>query len=213
MRISGTCASLAGLEKALQEETEREVELALRRILLIYSVILSLGGIPLIYLGDEIATLNDYSYQSDPARANDSRWVHRQPADPNRVARRLDPATLEGSLFSRLLHLIHLRQAHPVFGVGETIFLEASSPHVLMYARSSAGQVSVTDSPPASPEAAPPAHRLLILANFAEMEQTISANELRLAGIVAPATDLVSQKQILPGQDLVLAPLQFCWFI
>jgi amylosucrase len=54
-RISGTCASLAGLEKALAAETGVEVELALRRILLIHSIILSIGGIPLIYLGDEIA--------------------------------------------------------------------------------------------------------------------------------------------------------------
>src|SRR5512135_531738 len=53
-RISGTCASLAGLEKALCEETEAEVELAVRRILMIYGIVLTAGGIPLIYLGDEI---------------------------------------------------------------------------------------------------------------------------------------------------------------
>ena len=76
-RISGTCASLAGLEKALFEETAREVDLALRRILLIHGVILTIGGIPLIYLGDEIGTLNQYSYKNDPAKADDSRWVHR----------------------------------------------------------------------------------------------------------------------------------------
>ena len=61
VRISGTCASLAGLEKALREETPHEVELAIRRILLIHGVILTVGGIPLIYLGDEIGTLNDYT--------------------------------------------------------------------------------------------------------------------------------------------------------
>ena len=46
-RISGTCASLAGLEKALHEEGANEVELAIRRILLIHGVILTVGGIPL----------------------------------------------------------------------------------------------------------------------------------------------------------------------
>jgi amylosucrase len=81
MRISGTCASLAGLEKALREETDAEVELAIRRILVMHSVILSIGGIPLIYLGDEVGTLNDYGYRTDPARAEDSRWVHRPAAD------------------------------------------------------------------------------------------------------------------------------------
>ena len=58
-RISGICASLAGLEKALREEGENEVELAVRRILLIHGIILTAGEIPLIYLGDEIGTLND----------------------------------------------------------------------------------------------------------------------------------------------------------
>lgn len=85
-RISGTCASLAGLEKALNEEGDAEVDLAVRRILLIHGIILSVGGIPLIYLGDEIATLNDYTYRYDPAKAYDSRWVHRPRTD-------LGPAT------------------------------------------------------------------------------------------------------------------------
>ena len=67
-RISGTCASLAGLEKALNEETEAEVELALRRILLIHGIILTIGGIPLLYLGDEIGQLNDYSYTTIPPK-------------------------------------------------------------------------------------------------------------------------------------------------
>ena len=59
-RISGTCASLAGLEWALHEGSSGEIDLAVRRILLIHSVILSIGGIPLIYLGDEVGTINDY---------------------------------------------------------------------------------------------------------------------------------------------------------
>ena len=38
-RISGTLASLAGLEMALQENNAAEIELAVRRILLLHSVI------------------------------------------------------------------------------------------------------------------------------------------------------------------------------
>jgi hypothetical protein len=66
-RISGTCASLAGLEKALTEEGPEEVDLAVKRILLLHFVVMTAGGVPLIYLGDEIATLNDYSYRDDPS--------------------------------------------------------------------------------------------------------------------------------------------------
>lgn len=71
--VSGTCASLAGLEKAVNEEGPAEIEIAIRRILLIHAVILTIGGIPLIYLGDEIGTLNDYSYLDDHAHRRDSR--------------------------------------------------------------------------------------------------------------------------------------------
>ena len=48
------CASLAGLEDALHTGDEQQMELSIRRIVLIHSIILSIGGIPLIYLGDEV---------------------------------------------------------------------------------------------------------------------------------------------------------------
>ena len=67
-RISGTCASLAGLESALASRDLFQTELAIRRILLLHGIILTIGGIPLIYAGDEIGMLNDYSYQNDPTR-------------------------------------------------------------------------------------------------------------------------------------------------
>ncbi len=76
-RISGTCAALAGLEQALQDGDAEGIDLSIRRILLLYSIVLSVGGIPLLYIGDEVGMLNDYAYRADPARADDSRWVHR----------------------------------------------------------------------------------------------------------------------------------------
>ncbi len=76
-RVSGTCASLAGLEKALAGGDDDEIELAIRRIILIHGVIMTIGGIPLIYLGDEIAMLNDYDYENEPEKAGDTRWLHR----------------------------------------------------------------------------------------------------------------------------------------
>src|ERR1700761_3463220 len=68
-RISGTTASLAGLESGQEG--------GLERILLAYSIAMSTGGIPLIYLGDEVGQLNDYTYINDPAKMDDSRWVNR----------------------------------------------------------------------------------------------------------------------------------------
>lgn len=192
-RISGTCASLAGLEKALAEETEVEVSLALGRILLIHSIILSIGGIPLLYLGDEIGTLNDYGYRDDPAKVEDSRWVHRPRADWDTYARRHDPATLPGRLFQALTHLIHLRKATPALAGHDTQILDVGNPHILAYVRQHEGD------------------QVLILASFTEQPQIIPANEFRLQGLTGTFTDLVSGKTLEPGQDLGLGPFQFVW--
>lgn len=192
-RISGTCASLAGLEKALAEETEVEVSLALGRILLIHSVILSIGGIPLIYLGDEIGALNDYNYRGDPAKAEDSRWVHRPRADWETYEKRHDPQTFQGRLYQSLSHLIHLRKSTPALAGHETTILDVGNPHILACVRQHSGD------------------RVLILASFTEQPQTIPANEFRLQGLTGTFIDLVSGKPLAPGQDLELEPFQFVW--
>ena len=53
-RISGTLASLAGLEKALEQREPQQIENSLRRIVLVHAIIMSFGGLPMIYSGDEI---------------------------------------------------------------------------------------------------------------------------------------------------------------
>jgi amylosucrase len=190
VRISGTCASLSGLEKALKEETAVEVDLAIRRILLIHAVILTVGGIPLIYLGDEIGTLNDYSYRSDPAKAGDSRWVHRPSTNWEQMARRHDPDSLEGRVYSGLRRLIDLRKGDPIFAGNALQVIDTGNPHILAYVRLQADR------------------RLLVFANFSEQPQTIPANLLRLYGLSYTFTDLLSGEP-LEIQDLLLSSYDF----
>lgn len=156
-RISGTCASLAGLEKALREEGPHEVELAIRRILLIHGVILTAGGIPLIYLGDEIGTLNDYTYLDDPAHERDSRWVHRPRADWEKYAKRDDSNTVEGRVYQGLKKLIELRKRLEAFAGGDLEIIQTENEHVLGFMRSHAGK------------------RVVIFANFSEHAQNIQS--------------------------------------
>jgi amylosucrase len=80
-RISGSLASLAGLEKAVSEGDRGAADLAVQRILMGHALIAAFGGIPLIYMGDEVALLNDYSYRDVPEHRHDSRWVHRPRMD------------------------------------------------------------------------------------------------------------------------------------
>ena len=189
-RISGTCASLAGLEKALNEEGPNAVELAIRRILLIHGVILTAGGIPLIYLGDEIGTLNDYTYRDDPAHERDSRWVHRPRADWEKYARRHDPACMEGRVYLGLQNLIALRKDQEAFSGGELDILPTENDHVLAFIRKHAGQ------------------RAVIFANFSESQQTIAARILDLYSVYnEPMLHGISS--IPAQQDLELEPLGF----
>lgn len=189
-RISGTCASLAGLEKALNEEGPAEVELAIRRILLLHGIILTVGGIPLLYLGDEIGALNDYSYQDDPSKAHDSRWVHRPRADWKKYARRHAPQAIEGRVFEGLQRLIDLRKGNEVFSGGELRILETENLHVLGFERRFAGQ------------------RALVFANFSEQEQTLPPHVLIQAGGRALRA-LYGQLTISETGALTLPPLGF----
>jgi amylosucrase len=194
-RISGTCASLAGLEKALREEGPEQVELAVRRILLIHSVILSIGGIPLIYLGDEVGTPNDYRYRDAPAKASDSRWVHRPFADWHRVARRCEPGTVEHRIYSALSRMIELRKSTPALADGYMQVIDTGNGHVFGYTRQG-GQ-----------------GRVLVLSSFSDREQKVTANTVRANGLSYTFLDLVSGEKVELAEELTLAPYQHVWLV
>jgi amylosucrase len=192
-RISGTCASLAGLEKAIHEEGTREVELAIRRIALLYCIIMTVGGIPLIYLGDEIGTLNDYSYLDHPDHKLDSRWVHRPVTDWETYALRTNPLTNQGQVYLRIRAIIEFRKRHQALAGGTLEVIQTENECVLGYTRSSDQK------------------RLGIFANFSEQEQQIPARVVQQNNL--------SNKRCLFGKgvlnaqgNLVLGPLSFAIF-
>jgi amylosucrase len=135
-RISGTLASLAGLEAALAADDQASVDLALGRIFLLHAVVYGYGGIPLLYMGDELALLNDHDYAADPNLADDNRWLHR-PRMPWTVARRrTDPATVEGRVFSGLQRLAGVRAGLPSLHASvESTPVDVDSPAVLALLR------------------------------------------------------------------------------
>lgn len=80
-RISGSLASLCGLEKALKQQDAAVTDLAVKRILLMQAHCFFLGGIPMIFYGDEAGYVNDYNYLSDKGKQYDNRWMHRPVMD------------------------------------------------------------------------------------------------------------------------------------
>ncbi len=194
-RVSGTLASLAGLEQALDLGDPAAIDLAIKRVLLLHSVILSIGGIPLLYLGDELGTLNDYSYVTDPAKADDSRWVHRPARNQAAMEQRHDPTTAPGRVFGELTRLIRLRMQLPALRDGEMMVARSDNPRVLAYVRQGDGQ------------------RVLALANFSEQPQPVAGNLLRMYGPGNAFIDLVSRQTISTAETLTLQPYQFVWLM
>lgn len=190
-RVSGTTASLCGLEKGLSDADENEIELAIRRILLLHGVILSIGGVPLIYLGDEVGVLNDYGYTSNTDEAADSRWVHRPFFDWDKAELRHDRNSHVGKIYHGLLRLVQLRQQNRIFSRSDTEITDPGNKHVLSYFRHH------------------DEHTALILANFSESIQLIKGTKLRHLGMRKTCTDLVSGKSITVMHELALEPYQF----
>ncbi|MFT3860745.1 alpha-amylase family protein [Micropruina sp.] len=113
-RISGSLASLAGLEAALEAGDQAQLSNAIARINLLHTAILGFGGVPLLYMGDEIGLLNDHGYRDDPEHAADNRWVHRPAMDPAAVAlANADPSTPGGRILAGLRHTIGVRKRLP----------------------------------------------------------------------------------------------------
>lgn len=193
-RVSGTLASLAGLEQAIQSADEQQMKLAVRRILMLYSIILSIGGIPLIYLGDELGRLNEYSFASDPYKAGDSRWVHRPRADwtwQERVQN--DLSSPHSHIFAEVVRLIALRKQQPAIYDSDTEFVETGNGHLFGYVRLGGSQ------------------RLFVVANFSTHPQEMAANQLRVYGADYRFTDQITGQTLTAERPLRLEPYQCVW--
>ncbi len=190
-RVCGTTASLCGLEKALAEEDEVEIELAVRRILLIHGVTFTIGGIPLIYLGEEMGTLNDYSYKEEFDKADDSRWLHRTAFDWEKAELRTEDDTLEKTLHTGFLKLVQMRLNNAALARGETEIVDPGNEHVLGYFRTTNEQ------------------SILCLANFSDKPQVVPAPRLRQLGLKKVLVDIIAGQTIVAAKQLEMEPLQF----
>lgn len=133
-RISGTAASLAGLETA---SNPWQVSDAVNRLLMMHTVVMGFGGVPLLYMGDEIAMLNDYSYTETPEHALDNRWVHRPRMDWQAVAdAQAQPQTPAGRVNAGIRHLIRVRQHTPQLHAStESHVIPSPNPYLLLLRR------------------------------------------------------------------------------
>ncbi len=137
-RTNGSCASLCGLETALEAKDEAAIDTAIHRILMGHALIASFGGIPLLYMGDEIGLLNDHSYESDANLRHDGRWMHRPKMDWDKAEKRNDPQSVEGRIFAGITHILARRKATPhIHAANPVMVLEPGINGVFAFARQS----------------------------------------------------------------------------
>jgi amylosucrase len=136
-RISGSAASLAGLEKALCQKDKQLEHQSLERLLMAHALVLGYGGVPLIYMGDELALLNDPSYLENAEMMMDNRWIHRPKMPWDKAEHAIaNPDLLEGRMYHGLKHLIETRVCTPqLHAAVETHVLETQNSHVFIYDR------------------------------------------------------------------------------
>lgn len=109
-RLSGSLASLCGLEKALENNDEEAIEMSVRKILLMQAHSFFIGGIPMIFYGDEVGYTNDYSYLNDPGKSYDNRWMHRRIMDWEKIKKIDTEGSIEQRVFTATKELISLRK-------------------------------------------------------------------------------------------------------
>lgn len=187
-RVAGMLASLAGVDKAEAEQNQQHLDHALARIYLLNSIILSIGGLPLLYMGDELGLRNDYSYVKDPAKKDDSRWVNRVAVTTSQLADATKPATLSGRIYQQLQHLVKTRASLPVLGDGTTRILTTDNPHLFSFERELQGE------------------RLRVVANFSEHPQYWHSENGQTF------TDMLTGTQPISGA-VPLAAYQVLWLM
>ncbi len=193
-RISGMLASLAGLEIAVKEVGGFAVKQAIDRILLLHNLIFAFGGIPVLYMGDELGMFNDDGYLDNPDLAADNRWMHRPYMNWETAEKRHDPNTYVGQIYQGLLALITARRnTLPLHAEADTKAVWTHNDHVFGLIRHS------------------PRGKLLILANFSEGEQHVPGFRLAELGFSRQLLDHLSEDIFRGGDGVGLRPYQVMW--
>lgn len=140
-RFCGTAASMCGIEKAGFENDQAAMETAIRTDVMLHAFMLFLSGIPMIYSGDEIGQVNDYSYHDDPLKAADSRYIHRGSFQWDLVGRIDLPGTVQNGIFHGLRKLEMIREQQTAFDASASFgTLDTGDDAVLGLVRESGGE-------------------------------------------------------------------------
>jgi amylosucrase len=193
-RISGSLAALCGLEKAVSDNNGNEIYLAVKRINLQHAIILSLGGLPMIYSGDEIATPNNYSYLEDKSKKYDNRWLHRSPMNWGVVAGLSSSTMAPTQVYNQLKKLITIRKETPAFADNNDLeFLDCANSHLLVYKK--------TDNQ---------GEEVYVIANFSEFD-TVFEKDIFGNNNFTELQDLITDSRVAIDQSTFISAYDVLW--
>lgn len=182
-RFCGTTASMCGIEKAGFEGDDGAMEKAVLLDVMLHAYMFMQSGIPVIYSGDEVAQVNDYTYKEDAAKAADSRYIHRGAMNWTLAGNITKPDTVEGRLFTSLDRLERIRKRERVFASGaDTWTIDTGEKAVLGIGRFLDGET------------------LLGLFNFSEYDK-----KAWITGMEGNYADLLSGREMTPGEVVLPA--------
>jgi len=195
-RISGSLASLCGLEKAIQDKDKKAIQTSLDKIILMQANSILLGGIPMLFYGDEVGYTNDYSYLKDPDKSYDNRWMHRPVIDWKKNAKALRKGTLENTIFFGIKKLLNIRKEHDLFtDTNNVVWLDSFNRSIVGFIRSEEGK------------------QIFCLFNYSPEPQNLTYYVFdSVRGITNELHDLWSETNIKIGKDhehLFFRPYQF----
>lgn len=140
-RFCGTTASMCGVESAGFERNKTNMEAAIQLDVMLHAYMLTQSGIPMLYSGDEIAQVNDYTYKKDPLKQTDSRYIHRGVFHWELAENREDTSTVEGKIFQSLDKLEKLRKKEMVFDSSASVYTyDVHDNGILCIMREKAGE-------------------------------------------------------------------------
>ena len=135
-RTSGTAASLIGLDAAEESADPVRIASAAAALRLSHSLIMSWGGVPVIWSGDELGQSNDPEWASEPGHEDDNRWAHRPRLDHARATTRHTKGSVAATVFGDLMELARVRAALPHLHASvETTIGPIDDPGILVTVR------------------------------------------------------------------------------